>query len=129
MLLEKKSCVECDEDEFEGHNFEIQLLLDNLAKYIKDLPCVFLIEGEPFLEEQFSLYECLDIIQYFDIKNGIDLEIGDNNIFQILCYGNDFNHPTVISVLPYDENRDFLDISAILKNIFENVIKNLSSLN
>ncbi len=66
----------------------------------------------------------MEMVQYTDIKNGVDIEIGDNNVFNLICYGatytiNDilYSVKTRISIMPYDENKDFLDLSQFfLKN-------------
>ena len=127
MLLNSKSILNCNEEEEKEHNNEIE----EISKMIYSLPnydCAIIIKyvdkaNEKRKEEILScnMHDYLDMLEYIDIKNGIDLVIEDNNIFSIHAYGqcyklkDDFHFvETNIYIMPYDENRDFIDISNFL---------------
>ena len=127
MLLNSKSILNCNEEEEKEHNNEIE----EISKMIYSLPnydCAIIIKyvdkaNEKREEEILScnMHDYLDMLEYIDIKNGIDLVIEDNNIFSIHSYGqcyklkDDFHFvETNIYIMPYDENRDFIDISNFL---------------
>ena len=111
MLLNSKSILNCNEEEEKEHNNEIE----EISKMIYSLPnydCAIIIKYVDKANEKRK---------YIDIKNGIDLVIEDNNIFSIHAYGqcyklkDDFHFvETNIYIMPYDENRDFIDISNFL---------------
>ena len=64
------------------------------------------------------------MVQYVDIKNGVDLEIGDNNLLTIRAYGqcyeikdDYYNVITDIYIMPYEGKGEFIDISYIFKDM------------
>lgn len=127
-LLNTKSIVDCDELEELMHNEETKWLISQL-KNLPNYECIVLKKQQGQLngDEDISmvnLYHCLDVIEDVDFKNGIDLTIGDNNIFTIVAYGrmykndNQLNYyKTYIYIMPYDKNREFLDISSVFQNM------------
>lgn len=127
MLLNSKTIIECNDIEEENHIWEIQ----NIVSIIQKLPnyeCLVLINKLDKLHSQDNqeimsclLHDFMELPQYFDIKNGVDFEIGDSNIFNVICYGGTYivegqSHfiKTCISILPYDSNKEFIDISNYL---------------
>lgn len=124
MLLNSKSILECDEFEEQEHNQEILDIVDEISE-LPNYDCAVVIKSlDPAhknVEDKImacSLYDFLETIEYVDIKNGVDIEIGDNNVLNLICYGSTYTlnekHYLVknsISILPYDENREFLDLS------------------
>lgn len=129
MLLNSKSIVDCNYEEEQKHNEEIDELLELLYE-VDNYECAVVIKCENSINKdksdiikQCNLYDCLEMVEYVDAKNGIDLEISDNNIFTIVAYGQSYECngkyelvKNLIHIMPYDDNRDFLDISNIFLN-------------
>jgi hypothetical protein len=129
LLLNTKSIIDCNEEEYEEHIQEltdIEELICELPNYDCAVILKYLDPAHEKREEKVrncSLHDFMEMVQYADIKNGVDIEIGDNNIFNLVCYGetytiNDiiYSVKTCISIMPYDENKDFLDLSQFLLN-------------
>ena len=130
-LLNSKTILDCDEKEEEIHNEEIERFL----KLILNLPnyeCAMIFKREDLNNQKEIIKACmfhevLDNIDYVDIKNGVDLFVEDG-ILHIYCYG---QHYTIdqtnklvlnnIQVLPYNENREFLDLFSNVSEIKEYV--------
>lgn len=60
----------------------------------------------------------MDMIQYVDIKNGIDLFVGNKKEFIIRTYGSMYDkdgeinfNSTFITILPYDNDKNFINIT------------------
>lgn len=136
LLLNNKSIIDCDENEELLHNKEIEFYVDNIS----DLPnfdCAVIIKyidhanknkNEKILS--CKLHDFIEVIEYCDIKNGIDLLIDQDNSFCIIAYGqyytikNDwYNVETKIQILPYKDNREFVEISSFLIDIKEKLKK------
>lgn len=129
MLLNTKSIIDCNEEEYEEHMQEltdIEELICELPNYDCAVIVKYLDPAHEKREERVrscSLHDFMEMVQYVDIKNGVDIEIGENNIFNLICYGatytiNDifYTVKTSISIMPYDENKDFLDLSQFFLN-------------
>lgn len=128
--MNTKSIIDCNEEEYEDHIQEltdIEELICELPNYDCAVIIKYLDPAHENREERISscsLHDFMEMVQYTDIKNGVDIEIGDNNVFNLICYGatytiNDilYSVKTRISIMPYDENKDFLDLSQFfLKN-------------
>lgn len=137
MLLNTKSIIECDEYEEVIHNKEIEMIENEICKLPNyDCLVVFRYVDEYHKEKEqqtmsCQLHEFLSMMEYSDIKNGIDIKIGDNNILTITAYGQAYKVgekwytiEEEILIMPLDENNDFIDLSNTLKNI--NMSNNLN---
>lgn len=119
-LLNEKSILNCDEQEKEKHNQEIQDILTKLSDY-PNFDCAAIIKyfdeankkKEPAIK-QCNLYNCSDMIQYSDIKNGVDFTIIEG-FLTFICYGSEYEYnnqlhlvTTGIQIRPYTENKEFI---------------------
>lgn len=119
-LLNSKSILDCNEQEIEQHNQECSLIIEKLHKY-DDYDCAVIYkyfdeankEKEPVIK-QCNLYNCLDMVQYTDIKNGVDFGIVEG-FLTFICYGSEYElnnqiHlvTTGIQIRPYNDDRDFV---------------------
>lgn len=119
-LLNSKSILDCNEQEIEQHNQEYSLIIEKLLKYDNyDCAVIFKYfdeankEKEPVIK-QCNLYNCLDMVQYADIKNGIDFAIVEG-FLTFICYGSEYGlnnqiHlvTTGIQIRPFNDDRDFV---------------------
>lgn len=119
-LINSKSIVNCTELEIEQHNQECSAIIESLHKY-DDYDCAVIYkyfdeankEKEPVIK-QCNLYDCLDMVQYADIKNGVDFAIVEGFLI-FICYGSEYEYndqihlvTTGIQIRPYNDNREFI---------------------
>lgn len=119
-LLNSKSILDCNETEIEQHNKECSKIIESLHKY-NDYDCAAIYkyfdeankEKEPVIK-QCNLYDCLDMVQYTDIKNGVDFTIVEG-FLTFICYESEYEYDnqihivtTGIQIRPYDNNREFI---------------------
>lgn len=119
-LLNSKSILDCNETEIEQRNKECSKIIESLHKY-NDYDCAVIYkyfdeankEKEPVIK-QCNLYDCLDMVQYTDIKNGVDFTIVEG-FLTFICYGSEYEYDnqihivtTGIQIRPYDNNREFI---------------------
>ena len=122
-LLNSKSILDCTEQETEQHDQECSAIIENLQKY-DDYDCAVIYkyfdeankEKEPVIK-QCNLYDCLDMVQYADIKNGMDFATVEG-FLTFICYGSEYEYnnqmylvTTGIQIRPYDKERNFIRIS------------------
>lgn len=122
-LLNSKSILDCNEQEIEQHNQECSLIIEKLLKY-DNYDCAVIYkyfdeaskEKEPVIK-QCNLYDCLDMVQYADIKNGIDFAVVEE-FLTFICYGSEYEYnnqihlvTTGIQIRPYDKERNFIQIN------------------
>ena len=94
-LLNSKSILDCTDQEIEQHNQECSTIIENLHKY-NDHDCAVIYkyfdeaskEKEPVIK-QCNLYDCLDMVQYADIKNGVDFAMVEG-FLTFICYGSEY---------------------------------------
>lgn len=129
MLLNSKSILECDEFEEKVHNEEIKKIANQVYNF-PNYQCVvvYKYKDTAHKEQKEIIRECylhdfLDVVEYVDIKNGIDLAITDNDLLTIIAYGQCYELngicekiTTYIYIMPYNDEREFLDISNKIKN-------------
>ena len=138
MLLNSKSILDCEEFEENTHNKEIEDICEKLTK-LPDYRCVATIKYvDPANSNkkekivQTNLHDILEMIEYVDFKNGVDLEIGIDNLLTFVAYGEfyimngkDYFRKTCIHIMPYVGNYEFVDISSFLvdpmKLFFDNL--------
>lgn len=125
MLLNSKPILECNEFEEERHLEEIELIAEKIyALPNYDCAVVFKYTDPAHYKNKETIKSCyihdfLDMVEYTDFKNGIDIEISDDKVLTVVAYGqfytlNEeyFNVITNIYFLPYNEDKEFLDISS-----------------
>lgn len=118
--LNSKSILDCTEQEIEQHNQECSAIIEKLHKY-DNYECAVIYkyfdeankEKEPVIK-QCNLYDCLDMIQYADIKNGVDF-VTVEGFLTFICYGFEYEYnnqihlvTTGIQIRPYNDNREFI---------------------
>ena len=134
MLLTTKSILDCDEFEEEIHHKEINDLIQFIQK-IEDVDCAFIIKyvdkGHSSRKETIlsgNLHNFIDMVEYCDIKNGIDLLIKDNQFLTIRTYGQGYTMEIdgneeynlisqEIVVMPYVDDYKFINIVPLLLDI------------
>ena len=95
--LNSKSILDCSEQETEQHNQECSSIIENLHKY-DDYDCAVIYkyfdeankEKEPVIK-QCKLYDSLDVVQFADIKNGVDFAIVEG-FLTFVCYGSEYQY-------------------------------------
>lgn len=122
-LLSSKSILDCTEQETEHHNQECSAIIESLHKY-DNYDCAVIYKyfdeankkKEPVIK-QCNLYDCLDMVQFADIKNGVDFAIVEG-FLTFICYGSEYEYnnqihlvTTGIQIRPYDKERNFIRIS------------------
>lgn len=122
-LYNTLSVLDCQTNEDKHkHDEETIKLITSLRRY-DNYDCAVIIkhfdeankEKEPVIK-QCSLYDCLDMIQYADTKNGVDLTNVDGYI-TFVCYGTAYEldgkqylTTTGIQVRPYNNKREFMQL-------------------
>ena len=121
-LLNSKSILDCSEKETEQHNQECSSIIENLHKY-DDYDCAVIYkyfdkankEKEPVIK-QCNLYDCLDMVQFADIKNGVDFAIVEGYL-TFVCYGSEYQYnnqihlvTTCIQIRPFNKNKNFIHL-------------------
>lgn len=119
-ILNSKSILYCTESEIEQHNIECSKIIANLYKY-DNYNCAVIYkyfdeankEKEPVIK-QCILYDCLDMVQHADIKNGVDFAIVEG-FLTFICYGSEYEYnnqihlvTTGIQIRPYDKDNNFI---------------------
>lgn len=119
-LLNSKSILNCNEAEIEQHNKECSTIIEKLHKYDNhDCAVIYKYfdesnkEKEPVIK-QCNLYDCLDMVQFADIKNGVDFTIVEG-FLTFICYGSEYvlNNQvylvtTGIQIRPYDKEKSYI---------------------
>lgn len=97
ILLNKKSILDCDEEDTELHFKEIEALFEKLSTN-NNLYNVEITYLDPYQKEnkpnkiiQMPMSELEDFIQNFDIKNGADIYNDNKNII-INLYGQTYQY-------------------------------------
>ena len=123
-LLNSKSILDCDEIDTEKHNNEIIEFIEKIGE-IENYECALICKYQDIANrnrkqiiKHCDLHDVINEIECFDFKNGFDVCIDDDGyiILRLFGQGYDFNDiyylvETAVKVLPFNENRDFLDIS------------------
>mgnify|MGYP004514548837 FL=1 len=119
-LLNSKSILDCNEAEIEQHNKECSAILEILHKH-DDYDCAVIYkyfdksnkEKEPVIK-QCNLYDCLDMVQFADIKNGVDFALVEG-FLTFICYGSEYvlNNQVYlvtsgIQIRPYDKKKNYI---------------------
>lgn len=76
IFINSKRILDCNEHEEEKHNEEIRKFLNNLY-FLKDYICGVIIKRIDIIEKEVikdcTLHQCMEMIEYVDCKNGVDL--------------------------------------------------------
>lgn len=135
-LLNSKSIIDCDENEWEIHNQEIFNLIGRLQvipNYDCALICKYQDPANRHKDQEIKsckLRDILSITNLFDCKNGIDLLIDEDNYLCMMIFGQMYEYKdeyeittVAVKIMPYNKDRDFVDIYGVL---FEDVYEKVS---
>ena len=129
LMLNEKSCIECDEFEFNKHSEEIDELMERLTE-LEDYDCVVLHKYIDLAHKDkemkvidSSLWNIYELVEYADFKNGVDILIDDEGFLNLSVYGqsykmdgNDYFINSIFKIIPRDEDWNFLNISDFILN-------------
>ena len=127
LMLNEKSCIDCDEFEFDKHSEEIEELMEKLIQ-LEDYDCVVLHKYIDLAHKDremkvinSSLWDIYELVEYADFKNGVDILIDDEGFLNLSVYGqtyrmdgNDYFINSIFKIIPRDKDWNFLDISDFL---------------
>ena len=124
LMLNEKSCIECDEFEFDKHSEEIEELMEKLTE-LEDYDCVVLHKYIDLAHKDkemevidTNLWDIYELVEYADFKNGVDLLIDDEGFLNLSVYGQTYRMAeedhfinSIFKIIPRDKDWNFLDIS------------------
>lgn len=121
-LLNSKSVINCIDSELENHTKESEEILEKLLLY-NDYDCAAIFkyfdtvhkDKEPVIKS-CKLHNCEEVIQFADIKNGVDLAEVEG-FLTFICYGSEYQIDdqtyvvtTGIQIRHFDEARNFISL-------------------
>ena len=119
-LLNSKSVINCIDSELENHAKESEEILKKLLLY-NDYDCAAIfkyfdaVHEEPVIKS-CNLHDCEEMMQFADIKNGVDLAEVEG-FLTFICYGSEYQIDnqtyivtTGIQIRPFDEARNFISL-------------------
>ncbi len=122
IFINSKKILDCDENEEEKHNEEISRFLDNLYS-LEDYLCGVIFKRIDIIEKDqeviikdSTLHQCMEMIEYVDCKNGVDLyEIDGFITFCVYGQGyyqnNEYHYVThVVQIRPLDKNKNYVNV-------------------
>lgn len=126
-LLNSKSILDCNEEEWEIHNQEIFDIVGRV-QVVPDYDCAMVCKFQDRANchqkqeiRQCSLREILSVTEAFDCRNGMDLYLDEDSYLCMMLYGQSYEMDgqfcmvtLAVKVMPYDDNRNFVDISGVL---------------
>lgn len=121
-LLNSKSVINCIDSELENHAKESEEILKKLLLYNDyDRAAIFKYfdavhkDEEPVIKS-CNLHDCEEMMQFADIKNGVDLAEVEG-FLTFICYGSEYQIDnqtyivtTGIQIRPFDEARNFISL-------------------
>lgn len=121
-LLNSKSVINCIDSELENHAKESEEILKKLLLYNDyDYAAIFKYfdavhkDEEPVIKS-CNLHDCEEMMQFADIKNGVDLAEVEG-FLTFICYGSEYQIDnqtyivtTGIQIRPFDEARNFISL-------------------
>lgn len=121
-LLNSKSVINCIDSELENHAKESEEILKKLLLYNDyDWAAIFKYfdavhkDEEPVIKS-CNLHDCEEMMQFADIKNGVDLAEVEG-FLTFICYGSEYQIDnqtyivtTGIQIRPFDEARNFISL-------------------
>lgn len=126
--INTKSILECNEHEEELHNHEIKKYCDTIYEISNYETAILIqrvdIEVQEEIIKSCKLHDFMDMVEYVDNKNGIDLYYDDKEILTIMAYGQGYEMngkhymvKTKIKVLPYNDSREFLNLRYLFDSL------------
>lgn len=126
-LLNTKSILDCNEEELSKHYDEINNIKDEINK-LENYDCAVIFKkidiahkSQNQIIKTCSLHDFMEMVEYTDFKNGIDFAVDENDIFIVVVYGQGYELDgfynfieTHIHIMPYDDNRKFINIVEML---------------
>lgn len=121
-LLNSKTVINCIDSELENHTKESEEILKKLLLY-NDYDCAAIFkyfdtvhkDKEPVIKS-CNLHDCEEMMQFADIKNGVDLAEVEG-FLTFICYGSEYQIDnqtyivtTGIQIRPFDEARNFISL-------------------
>lgn len=121
-ILNSKSVIDCIGSELENHNNEIEKMLEKLITY-KNYDCAAIFKHFDVANKDktaeikvCNLHDCEEMIQFADIKNGVDLAEVEG-FLTFICYGSEYqidNQTYIVTIgiqiRPFDESRNFISL-------------------
>ena len=121
-LLNSKTILECSGVEIKAHNEETEQILAKLISY-ENYDCAVIFKYFDMASKNQSpiikpcrLYNCNEMVEYADIKNGVDLAMVEG-FLTFICYGSEYNLKgkthlvtTGVQIRPYDTSRNFVHL-------------------
>lgn len=120
ILINTKTILACNEKEEDIHNEEIIHFFDKLL-VLENFRCgavfqrIDSLNSKPLIKECL-LHDCLEMIEYVDFKNGVDL-CEEDECITFYTYGNgycsneEFFYVTnKIKIIPYDKNGEPINV-------------------
>lgn len=93
IMLNKKSCINCDERDLVKHNEEINKILGELRK-LDNYDCVVLHKYQDIGHRNkdlqvinINLWDIYELAELADFKNGVDFLIDDEGFLNLSVYG------------------------------------------
>ena len=134
MLIElkpinTKSILDCSDEEIATHNKENEEILGRIGS-IPNYQCLMVCKYQDVLNNnqkmeirhQF-LADVYEVEEIFGLYNGVDLFIDEDNYLCMMIYGDSYVYEEEscivtlsVTILPFDENHNFIDLSAVLLN-------------
>lgn len=121
-ILNSKSVIDCIGSELESHNNETEKMLEKLTLYKKyDCAAIFkyfdVANKDKTAEiKACYLHDCEEMIQFADIKNGVDLAEVEG-FLTFICYGSEYQIDnqtyivtTCIQIRPFNKNKNFIHL-------------------
>lgn len=121
-LLNSKSVINCIDSELENHTKESEEILKKLLLY-KNYDCAAIFKyfdtvhkDEKPIIKSCELHDCEEMMQFADIKNGVDLAEVEG-FLTFICYGSEYQIDdqtyvvtTGIQIRPFDKARNFISL-------------------
>lgn len=121
-ILNSKSVIDCIDSELENHNKESEEILKKLLLY-NDYDCAAIFKYFDVANKDktaeikaCNLHDCEEMMQFADIKNGVDLAELEG-FLTFICYGSEYQIDnqtyivtTGIQIRPFDEARNFISL-------------------
>ena len=128
MKISSKSILDCNEDEEELHNQEIEDYCNKIYGISNYDTAVLIqrvdIEAQEEIIKSCKLHDFMNMIEFVDYKNGIDLYYDEKEILTIMAYGQGYKingiyslTKTRIIILPYNERKKFLNLRYLFDNL------------
>lgn len=133
-LLNSKSALECDERELLEHNRETEQIINRIIEH-EDYDCAYLCKYQDEAHREIPtkilgapISEIYEQMEMFDSKNGMDIYLDEWGFLVLVIYGQGYEYlgeddivKMAVNVVPYNDKKEFLDISNIVLGISDEV--------